>query len=388
MISIIEKYNRPIVMSLVTFLLMINAIVLMEYGIELSGGLFFSFSLALLVYLVISSIFLRKKDNSIKERIYKKEKLVIAIFVEILLVIGAFESYELAPIFSVIFLEIFIILLLTIYFYLFQKPNQKKQQGISDQLNIPPWAYLLFFLGNGLLIVTLEDRFADKDHFGIAMLSYFSAFVVFLISWVFQQIKTVISLKNEQKRTELRHLQSQVNPHFFFNMLNNLYGWVEKDSKKAQEMILGLSDLMRYSIYDGQLEFVSLEQEIAYLKNYINLHKSRYQKKIEISFNINKGPNDIKIKPLLLIILLENAFKHGIEKLRSNGYVHINLRVNKTNFEFEIENNFDPEVERKDQGIGLQNLRRRLELAYPNKHEFTSSKVNDIFKTKLTLDLS
>lgn len=181
------------------------------------------------------------------------------------------------------------------------------------------------------------------------------------------------------------HLKSQVNPHFFFNTLNNLYGLVGKDAKKAQELILKLSDMMRYSVYDGEKDTVLLSEEVTYLQNYIELHKMRYHKAIDIQFNTDISDNDYKVMPLLFIILLENAFKHGVENLRNNAYVHLTLKAHQNTIHFEIENNFDASEENQDEGIGLQNLKRRLELVYPKNHTLTTSKTGDVYYANLNI---
>jgi len=181
------------------------------------------------------------------------------------------------------------------------------------------------------------------------------------------------------------HLQSQVNPHFFFNMLNNLYGWVDKDTQKAKILILKLSDMMRYSIYEGEKETVSLSEEMVYLEHYIELHKMRYHKAIDVQFDYQIKDEDYQIMPLLFIILLENAFKHGVENLRKNAYVHIQMKASNHKVHFEIENNFDPSENAKSGGIGLKNLKRRLELVYPKKHDLSYSTVDNVYKAELKI---
>jgi LytS/YehU family sensor histidine kinase len=195
-----------------------------------------------------------------------------------------------------------------------------------------------------------------------------------------------MNLKNEKAKTEIMHLQSQVNPHFFFNMLNNLYGLVDKDSEKAKQLILKLSDMMRYSIYEGQKEHVTLQQEIDFIETYIELHKMRYHKEIDIQFNVDVENNNLKLMPLLFIILVENAFKHGIEVLRNNAFVNITLSSKNNDVTFTIENNFDKEG-KSEKGIGLDNLSRRLALVYPKKHTYSNSVEDDLYTTTLTLKL-
>ena len=219
---------------------------------------------------------------------------------------------------------------------------------------------------------------------GTLVLIYYLVLVVLGIFWFTRQIVSIFKMKSEKEKTELLHLKSQINPHFFFNTLNNLYGLVEKDSGKAKELILKLSDMMRYSIYEGEKDLVSLQEEVDYLKNYIELHKMRYHKKIEVKFNAQIEEN-IKIMPLLFIILLENCFKHGVEKLRENAFVHIDLLTSGNTIQFSVENNFDEAEKTGHSGIGLKNLKRRLELVYPKKHTLSTSVNGNVYKAQLTL---
>lgn len=252
--------------------------------------------------------------------------------------------------------------------------------------DIPNWVYWVFLFGIGLIILIFNDAFGSSESFAIFAFLYFIILFLVICRWLFKQIRSIIRLKNEKAKTELLHLKSQVNPHFFFNMLNNLYGLVDKDSKKAQELILKLSDMMRYSIYDGQKETVLLSQEISYLQNYIELHKMRYHKAIDIVFKHEIKDEDYKIMPLLFIILLENAFKHGVENLRENAYVHINMTAENNQVHFDIENNFDVTLDNGQEGIGLNNLKRRLELVYPKRHTLSFTKTADVYKAELNIN--
>ena len=245
--------------------------------------------------------------------------------------------------------------------------------------------YTIALIVIGVVIVVFNDSLGKLEGFVEFIALYFILVFVSIAYWLFKQIKSLIRLKNEKAKTELMHLKSQVNPHFFFNMLNNLYGLVDKDAKKAQELILKLSDMMRYSIYDGEKDTVLLSEEITYLENYIELHKMRYHKAIDIQFNIESNDTDYEIMPLLFIILLENAFKHGVENLREHAYVHINLVANNNQVTFEIENNFDETQDDPNTGIGIKNLKRRLELVYPKNHRLTLSKTDSIYNATLTI---
>ncbi len=238
----------------------------------------------------------------------------------------------------------------------------------------------------GLIIIIFNDTFGKLEGFVEFLFLYFIVVCITVFHWLFVNIKLIINLKNEKTKTELLHLQSQVNPHFFFNMLNNLYGLVDKDSEKAKKLILKLSDMMRYSIYEGQKEHVTLQEEIDFIRNYIELHKMRYHKNITINFDVDIENENIKLMPLLFIILVENAFKHGVEVLRNGAFVHLSIISKQNKVALKIENNFDKE-EKGSTGIGLQNLKRRLELVYPKKHQLTNVIQGDVYATELTLEL-
>jgi LytS/YehU family sensor histidine kinase len=245
-----------------------------------------------------------------------------------------------------------------------------------------------FFILTTIIIMVFNDAFGEKDELIVFSLLFFTSMAIWMIRWLVIQIKSILRLKNEKKQAELMHLKSQVNPHFFFNTLNNLYGLVGQDTEKAQTLILKLSDMMRYSLYEGQNDWVSLADEITYLENYMDLHRMRYHKSIDIRFEVNAPDPDVKVMPLLFIIMVENAFKHGVEKLRKDAYVHIRLMASKQHVEFEIENNFDVEEVNANDGIGLKNLRKRLEMVYPNRHELEiSPHPDEIYQIRLRLSL-
>ncbi len=238
----------------------------------------------------------------------------------------------------------------------------------------------------GIILVLFNDVFGKQEGFVEFLAMYFILVIIAVLHWLFVNIKLIINLKNEKAKSELLQLQSQVSPHFFFNMLNNLYGLVDKDSEKAKALILALSDMMRYSIYEGQKEYVTLKEEIAFIHNYIALHKMRYHKTIAITFDIELEDDKLKIMPLLFIILVENAFKHGVEVLRNDAFVHIVLTSNDKEICLNVQNNFDPEIA-STRGIGLNNLERRLALAYPKKHHLSHSIEKNMYTAQLKIEL-
>lgn len=210
---------------------------------------------------------------------------------------------------------------------------------------------------------------------------------VFILLWIYEQWKDYQTLKAEKSKAELALLKSQINPHFFFNTLNNLYSLTVSQSKKAPEVIVKLSEMMRYTIYEGKKDQVTLKEEIDYLKNYIELHEIRHHRKVDIDFEESVSDN-IQIAPLLFIILLENAFKHGVESLTGGAFVHLSIANNEHQIIFKIKNNFAPDEQFKTPGIGLSNLKKRLALIYPDQHELNIDKKEDTFEVTLTIDTS
>lgn len=209
-------------------------------------------------------------------------------------------------------------------------------------------------------------------------------FVMFLM-WFYQQWKWLKTLEAKKSKAELSLLKSQINPHFFFNTLNNLYGLIIEKSDDAPKVVLKLSDIMRYTIYMGKEDAVPLKDEVEYLKNYIELHKIRYQKKVDIVFNQSQN-TDYQIAPLLFVIPLENAFKHGVESLTEDAFIHIHIKTDNDIIYYEIENNFEPRKTNEIVGIGIENLKQRLKLLYPNKHKIEIETKDFVYKLTLKIE--
>ncbi|MEO9891430.1 histidine kinase [Aurantibacter sp.] len=221
----------------------------------------------------------------------------------------------------------------------------------------------------------------------VVILLYYAVLFVVGVAWLIKQLRLTLSIKSEMRKNEIQHLQSQVNPHFFFNMLNNIYGTIDKDAELAKQIVLKLSDLMRYSIYEGCKENVLLKDEVAFLKKYIYLHSIRYQKAIDVNVDVEIENDKLEIMPLLLIILVENAFKHGVEKLRENAYIHLYLKAIDKEIHFELENNFDETEVFEGNGIGISNLRRRLDLVYPDNYKLSIDKSISTYRATLNINL-
>ena len=145
--------------------------------------------------------------------------------------------------------------------------------------------------------------------------------------------------------------------------------------------------MMRYTIYDGKKEFVKLADEIDFLKNYTHLHTIRHFDKLDLKFNIEVGKENLELPPLLLINQIENAFKHGAEKLDKDAFIHVNISTNEKILNFVVENNFDEDNHRIE-GLGLKNLKRRLSLLYPDSHDFSTNVNSNVYRAELSLNLA
>ena len=379
------RYKRVFITLVLSVLFWISGEICSHYGLYFTSILFILTSISSPIYLLLFWILNRNKNQVFSQVLTKWESRIIPIFSAIFCLLGIIESYperqDFTAVFSLflVYTLLFSAVLITNYY------RQKKGAPLLSKSFINKLIFWSFAIGIGRILI-LIDEYGDTDALAFIAIFYFPLLIILILRWVFKQTKAILTLKNEKAKTELLHLKSQVNPHFFFNTLNNLYGLVGTDAKKAQELILKLSDMMRYSIYEGEKEVVTLKAEVDYLKNYIELHKMRYHKQIDVKFEA-EIEDDYKVMPLLFIILLENAFKHGIENLSKGAYVHIYINSKNNNVFFEIENNFDTTLTKEDNGIGLKNLKRRLELVYPKKHTLSFSTTENVYKAKLTLQL-
>jgi LytS/YehU family sensor histidine kinase len=206
-------------------------------------------------------------------------------------------------------------------------------------------------------------------------------------------IMEVMKQENKQKESmvmELSFLRSQVSPHFMFNTLNSMVALARKKSDKLEPALLELSNLMHYMLYESDQEKVNLSKEIDYIQSYIDLQTLRFGYNVRISFSVNRPlPSDPCIEPMLLIPLIENAFKHGIG-LINDPEIDIRLNVEKEGVLLSVNNKYNDKVlEAKDKtsGIGLVNLERRLKLLYPHRHSMSLSKNGAYFKASLKLNL-
>jgi two-component system LytT family sensor kinase len=253
----------------------------------------------------------------------------------------------------------------------------------------------LTFIYTLILSVFLADNWSL-----LTVLGCWAAQVLIItpISWLdYQQRKDkILQLRGAEKaliksKADLQFLRSQINPHFLFNALNTLYGTaLVEGSKYTAEGIQRLGDMMRFMLYENTQDFIPMDREIEYLKNYISLQKLRTMASpdILIEDNITEQHCDHKIAPMLLIPFVENAFKHGVS-LTGSSWIKIKLNCNTEHISFEVRNSVhkkqsnDPEQEHS--GIGLKNVQDRLQLIYPGKHQFIYGIEGDEFVARLTI---
>lgn len=273
------------------------------------------------------------------------------------------------------------------------------------------WQYLLLLVGLTLMVTPIKlalkfilfsnNTEMQQDILNNMDLYFYSMFLALALStigkimvdWITQNRKKVTA-ENESMQSELRFLKSQINPHFLFNTLNSLYALTLKKDDKAPDIVIKLSEMMRYMLYECNEPRVPLKKEINYLKNYLDLERLRQRKGIEIKLDVTGNVSDQMVAPLLLIPFLENSFKHGVNANIKDGFVHARLTVNERSIHFELENSKGSVMptqvhgNRPSGGIGLVNVRRRLELLYPKAYELNVKETPNTYTVRFDLDLS
>lgn len=194
-------------------------------------------------------------------------------------------------------------------------------------------------------------------------------------------------IEKEKAEHELDFLRAQFNPHFLFNSINSIYAHIDKTNKTARDMLLVFSEMLRYQLYECNVEQIELERELNYIKNYIEMQKSRIDERIVVNFCACDATEPIKLAPLLLIIFIENAFKYvGFNEAKENR-VDISLKYENGNLHFRCFNTKDSYISpaEKSSGLGIANARRRLELIYPDRHSLKINNSEESFEITLIL---
>ena len=235
----------------------------------------------------------------------------------------------------------------------------------------------------------------SRNFIFVLILVYLIVGLISFVSLLNHNFKTVSKYKELQnkiletqlqfKDQELRYLKNQIHPHFLFNTLNTIYGFALKQSKKTPETILKLSNLLDYILYQVNKPNVSLKEEILHLKEYIELEKIRFQDTLKVSFTFNEIASDIQIAPLLLIPFVENAFKHG-SLITGFLEVEVEIALIQNQLQFSIRNTaLNHDLNQKSSGIGLENIKKRLDLHYNNDYQLQVEQKNNWFSVNLTI---
>lgn len=197
----------------------------------------------------------------------------------------------------------------------------------------------------------------------------------------------LIEIEAKQGKAEFDSLRQQVNPHFLFNSLNNIYGLLNEDVDRAGDSLLKLSSLLRYLIYVSQKTRVSLEDEINFIDDYIGMERLRLGEKCKLNFDKNGDFSNRSLSPLLLIPFVENAFKHGSFATIDESFIQIEISIQNDRLHFNVKNSVKGSLEKTDNGVGISNVKRRLELLLPEKHRLDITHGDGIFNVNLEMKL-
>jgi LytS/YehU family sensor histidine kinase len=215
----------------------------------------------------------------------------------------------------------------------------------------------------------------------------FTAVAIKLLKYWYANKQAQQILIQEKLEAELKFLKTQIHPHFLFNTLNNLYALTLKKSDKAPEMVLKLSELINYMLYECKSDEVQLNKEIKFIRNYTDIEKMRYGDKLDVDLRVTGNANDRKIAPLILLPFVENAFKHGASENLLQSWVKVSVDAHEDHIVIKVENSKAGDSKQNgSDGIGIQNVKRRLTLLYPEKHELKIINGEETFLVVLSIN--
>lgn len=258
---------------------------------------------------------------------------------------------------------------------------------VFTQFNIWFFEYLIDYIFTEYYFISYHSNVTLFTIFGVFL--FVTTLIKLSVDWFYfnSHENRELKVRNQQIQTQLSSLRSQINPHFLFNSLNVIYALAIEKKEETKDAIVQLSDILRYVIYDSNTKYVTLKDEITLLKNYIEFQQFRHQQSENINFNCSSDDDNYKIYPMLLLPLVENSFKYGIKGDIDHTFIRIDLKQKDNEFTFDIENNFsNGQLEpNKHSGLGLENIKKNLEIVYPKTHEFKITKTKDTFRVTLKL---
>jgi len=325
-----------------------------------------------------------------------QERFFHVLFILIVFLFYSFDrEHPLLELNEIVFFLNYAIAALIINFILFPKFIYKKKYGYFA-------LYSTILLG---CVIVIEELILEKIFFNDTRGGNFSNVIFtlidilppiivlsgFKIAWdAVARQKEVDELKLMVQESELEFLKTQINPHFLFNNLNNLYVYAVENSPKTPEIILALSSILRYMLYECKVAYVPLNKEIEQLQNFIELGELQIEGRGTVQLNNEIKQNSYKIAPLILIVFIENAFKHSASSLTENIIIEIDLKINSQGkLFFRCKNSFQHKSNTQDlsHGIGLENVRKRLNLIYPNAHKLDIIPNKEFYTVELELEL-
>jgi two-component system LytT family sensor kinase len=274
----------------------------------------------------------------------------------------------------------------------------RKTNLIIFGLSILAFAVLLSVIMYFIIFTLMQMPLALFGGESIPVLTMFFLSILFM-SGVLIAVKAIIDTRRNQSKaeqiekqqleSEVRYLKAQMNPHFLFNAINSVYVLINIDQKKASEMLIILSDLLRAQLYEFSEKTISIEQELTYINNYIALEKLRRGNRLSFDLSTTENFTGFRIAPFVLIPFLENCFKHLSNFRDKPNEVAINFSWEAGNFNAYFKNSKDPELksERKDGGIGLSNIKRRLDLLYPKRHKLEITDGSEYYEVHLSIKI-
>ncbi|MGN6291263.1 MAG: sensor histidine kinase [Chitinophagaceae bacterium] len=223
---------------------------------------------------------------------------------------------------------------------------------------------------------------------GVLFVAAIAVAIKFFKHWYLKEQRN-LQLQKENTESQLRLLTAQVHPHFLFNTLNNIYSQTQEESPRGSKMIMDLSDILRYILYEGQKPLVPLEQELNMIREYVNLEKVRYGNKLDVHVLAPDKTDHLYIAPLLLLPFVENCFKHGTSKMLQNPWINLTVELKGMTLVMKLMNGKVPLREdiQNQQGIGINNVRQRLELLYKDKYELQIREDEEVFVVDLRVEL-
>lgn len=254
------------------------------------------------------------------------------------------------------------------------------------------WLIILPFSNSYFLAIFWSwENLLYGNFFVVTAFTAISLVIKLMFDWFNIQL-AIQKMEKEKINAELQSLKAQLNPHFLFNSLNMIYGEIDKRNSDARLLLVEFADLLRYQIYDCNADFIPLEKEIEYLNSYIEIQKRRKNKEAKIEFNLAGFPSGYKIAPLLFTPFVENAFKYLSNFDEEENYISISLDINNDCLNFKCINSLDsivnyPKEMEKKGGIGIENLRKRLELIYPEKHKLLCFENKKKFEIEMEINL-